>query len=73
MDGLKDKFLLKAEEVHGTKYDYSLVDYENNKTKIRIICPEHGVFEQTTGHHTSNGNGEKLKNNINNYGVNPII
>lgn len=31
---------------HGDKYDYSLVDYINAKTKIKIICPKHGVFEQ---------------------------
>jgi hypothetical protein len=59
VNGLKDKFLLKAEESHGTKYDYSLVDYKNNKTKIKIICPEHGVFEQTPGHHVNNNNGCK--------------
>ena len=23
---------------HGNKYDYSLVEYVNNKTKIKIIC-----------------------------------
>jgi len=28
------------------KYDYSLVDYKNNKTKVKIICKIHGIFEQ---------------------------
>jgi hypothetical protein len=27
-------------------YDYSLVEYKNNKTKVKIICEKHGVFEQ---------------------------
>ena len=48
---MKDIFLLKAKNVHGNKYDYSLVDYKNNKTKVKIVCPEHGCFEQTPYHH----------------------
>gem|GEM_PF-2831800 len=42
---------MKAKEVHGDKYDYSLVDYKNNNTKVIIICPEHGKFEQTPKQH----------------------
>jgi len=30
-------------------YDYSLVKYINNSSKIKIICPEHGEFETTYG------------------------
>lgn len=48
---MRDIFLLKAKNVHGNKYDYSLVDYKNNKTKVKIVCPEHGCFEQTPYHH----------------------
>ena len=40
---------------HGDKYNYSLVEYKNNRTKIKIICPIHGIFEQTPYHHTNNG------------------
>lgn len=39
--------------VHGDKYDYSLVEYVNNKTKVKIMCKEHGVFEQGTIKHIS--------------------
>lgn len=46
-----EEFIDKAKEIHGDKYDYSLVDYKNNCTKIKIICPEHGVFEQTPHQH----------------------
>lgn len=28
----------KAQEVHGDKYDYSLVEYTDAKTPISIIC-----------------------------------
>ena len=43
---VKEKFNRKVREVHGDKYDYSLVDYISTNTKIKIICPIHGVFEQ---------------------------
>ena len=39
-------FIEKARKVHGNKYDYSKVDYENASTKVCIICPEHGEFWQ---------------------------
>lgn len=42
-----EEFIEKAKAIHGDKYDYSLVDYKNNKTKVKIICPTHGVFETT--------------------------
>lgn len=41
-----EEFIARAREVHGGKYDYSLVEYVDAHTKVRIICPEHGVFEQ---------------------------
>jgi hypothetical protein len=42
----KEFFIKKAKLKHGDRYDYSLVEYINNKTKVKIICPLHGVFEQ---------------------------
>jgi len=48
-------FISKAKEVHSDRnYDYSLVKYKNNSTKVKIICPEHGEFEQTPGNHLIN-------------------
>lgn len=44
-------FIEKARKVHGDKYDYSLVDYVNAKTAIKIKCPIHGVIEQTPDRH----------------------
>lgn len=46
-----EEFVERAKIVHGDKYDYSLVEYVNNSTKVKIICPEHGVFEQTPNAH----------------------
>ena len=48
-----DDFLKAAKTVHGDKYDYSKVEYVNVKTKICIICPEHGEFWQTPSKHLS--------------------
>lgn len=47
------EFARKAKEVHGNKYDYSKVRYTNAKSKVKIICPEHGVFEQLPSNHLS--------------------
>lgn len=44
---LKEEWISKAIKIHGVRYDYSKVTYVNNKTKVTIICPEHGNFEQT--------------------------
>lgn len=40
-------FINECIEVRGYKYDYSLVSYKNNKQKVKIICKDHGIFEQT--------------------------
>ena len=50
------KLIMLARQKHGDKYDYSEVNYIDSKTKIKIICPEHGIFEQTPNSHL-NGNG----------------
>ena len=46
-----EQFIEKARKVHGNKYDYSKVKYINNKTKVCIICHEHGEFYQTPHRH----------------------
>lgn len=46
-----EEFIRRAREVHGDRYDYSQVEYVNNHTKVRIICPVHGVFEQVPMSH----------------------
>ena len=52
----KEQFIEKARMVHGNKYDYSKVVYENNKKEVCIICPEHGEFWQKPNTHL-NGEG----------------
>jgi hypothetical protein len=51
-----EEFISKAKEIHISKYDYSLVKYINTQTKVKIICPVHGIFHQTPHKHLS-GNG----------------
>lgn len=51
-----DNFINKSKEIHGEKYDYSKVNYVNNRTKVCIICPEHDEFWQIPNDHL-NGKG----------------
>ena len=46
-----DAFIEKAREKHGDKYDYSKVEYINNKINVTITCPIHGDFQQTPDRH----------------------
>lgn len=48
-----EQFIEKSNEIYGTKYDYSQVEYVNNHTLVSIICKEHGMFEQTPQGHLS--------------------
>ena len=47
-------FIIKAKIVHNNKYNYSLVNYIKSNIKIKIICPIHGIFEQTPVSHIRN-------------------
>ena len=47
----KTEFIEKSRKVHGDRYDYSKVEYVNNRTKVCIICPIHGEFWQTPDKH----------------------
>lgn len=37
-------YLKEVEQIHGNRYDYSKIEYINNKTKICIVCRIHGDF-----------------------------
>ena len=39
-------FLERAKIIHNDKYDYSITDFVDSQTKVRIICPIHGEFLQ---------------------------
>lgn len=46
-------YIQKFREVHGDKYDYSLVNYTTSRGTILVICPEHGLFSPTAQNHQS--------------------
>ena len=52
-----DEFIIRAKKKHNNKYDYSLVDYKDADSIIKIICPEHGEFEQIAFSHYGKGHG----------------
>ena len=47
----KEKFIQEAKEIYGDKFDYSKVEYKNSRTKVIIICPRCGEFNQTPEAH----------------------
>lgn len=58
--GNLEKFIAKAKEIHGDKYDYSLIianEPNSILSKVKIICPVHGVFETSFGNHVYNKTG----------------
>ena len=46
-----EKFIARAKEVHGDKYDYSKVEYKGYYEDVCIVCPAHGEFWQTPDSH----------------------
>ena len=49
----KSFFIKRATKKHKGFYIYDLVDYINSNTKVKIICPLHGVFEQAPSNHVA--------------------
>jgi len=49
-------FIKKSIKIHGDKFIYNYVDYKNAKVDVIIICPIHGMFQQTPNNHL-NGSG----------------
>lgn len=53
------EFIRKAIIVHGDKHDYSKVVYVNSRTKVIVICKEHGEFLVTPHNHLQGTNCPK--------------
>lgn len=46
------EFVIKQfNDVHKGEYDYSLINYKNDETKIVILCKIHGKFKQSPSSH----------------------
>ncbi len=61
----KDEFIKRSKIHHKENYDYSFVDYKNNRTKVIIICKKHGKFEQSPESHMNGFGCSKCSNNYN--------
>lgn len=58
----KQEFIKRANKIHHNKYDYTLTNYKNNKTKITIICTQCGtIFEQLPCNHLNGFGCPKCK------------
>lgn len=51
MDEKTSNYLQKAKDKYGDFYNYDEVVYVNARTKITIICPKHGKYEQLPLNH----------------------
>lgn len=48
-----EEFIEDAKKIHGDKYDYSLVDYVNWETKVKVICNLcKNIFDISPNNHT---------------------
>jgi hypothetical protein len=53
----KEEVIERCMEVHASRYSYPWegLEYENSHKKMPIICPEHGLFEQSMSNHMFRG------------------
>lgn len=45
------RFLHNARAKFGDRFDYSQIRYQQQKTPVTIVCPDHGAFVQTPDRH----------------------
>jgi hypothetical protein len=57
------EFIERAKKVHGDKYNYSKVEYKSSNTKVTIICPVHGEFQQRPADHLNGAGCPKCAKN----------
>ena len=53
----RESIIKKFQRIHGSVFDYSLVDFVNKTTKVTIICRKHGPFDQQPRLHLRGSNG----------------
>lgn len=68
-----EQFIIKAKEVHGDKYDYSMTDYKRSTDKIILICPIHGIFEQRASTHLNKAGCRACSRNNKKLGIKTFI
>ena len=50
----KEEFIKKAIKIHGDRYNYDNINYIDSRTKLEIMCYEHGIFNQLSNNHLQN-------------------
>jgi hypothetical protein len=66
----QEEFINRSNQIHINLYDYSLVEYINVDTKVKIICPQHGIFEQRCDHHLNGKKCKKCSTNSKKHNIN---
>jgi very-short-patch-repair endonuclease len=56
---ITEAWVERARAIHGDKYDYSKARYVSYRSKIIIICPIHGQFQQPFSSHMSGSGCQK--------------
>ena len=59
-----EEFIKRAREKHGNLYDYSLAQYTNSHSCVKIVCRVHGVFSQKAYTHLQGGGCSKCNRYI---------
>lgn len=61
-----EEFIKRSKEKHGDLYDYTLVDYKDSHTEVKIVCKKCGnIFEQKPNVHLSgHGCNQCNRNNV---------
>ncbi|MEC6907354.1 hypothetical protein VXS04_06660 [Photobacterium piscicola] len=71
------QFIIDAKKIHGNRYNYSLFEYQNMRTKGIIICSIHGQFFQLPTNHLAGSGCQKCalqrRKKINNINKQPPI
>jgi len=59
----KEEYIEEAKKVHDNRFDYSLIkDLPKRDTRVDIICPLHGIFEQSFHKHLQGNSCKKCSN-----------
>lgn len=59
-----EEFILRAQNKHHYRYDYSLVNYKSSTHLVRIQCLNHGAFDITPGAHIQGNGCGKCASNV---------
>jgi very-short-patch-repair endonuclease len=57
----QEEWIIRANEVHSNKYDYSKSKYIDSRSYVSIVCIEHGEFSQRANDHIQGRGCSKCK------------